>query len=264
MTNPGTLFVVGTPIGNREDITLRALKVLAASEVIVCEDTRVTSRLLSLYDDQLWQALGGKPKQPHLARLDEAFETRMIPKVIDWLETGTNVTLVTDAGMPCVSDPGWRVVNAVREQGFPVEVIPGPTALTTALAGVGMDTSRVWFGGFLPKKDKKRKEQFVWVQEQLQQEMISLVVWYESPNRLRETLEEIQEYEVRSTEYGEKNEKKNTSYHVPRTPYQSSFTVAVCGELTKTHERILRGTVEEVIAQLPKEIKGEWVIVIGQ
>ncbi len=237
MTNPGMLFVVGTPIGNREDITLRALKVLAASEVIVCEDTRVTSRLLTLYDDQLWQALGGKPKQPHLARLDEAFETRMIPKVIDWLETGTNVTLVTDAGMPCVSDPGWRVVNAVREQGLVVEVIPGPTALTTVMAGVGMDTSRVWFGGFLPKKDKKRKEQFAWVWEQLQQEMISLAVWYESPNRLRETLSEL-------------------------TGFRGQ--IAVCGELTKTHERIIRGKVEEVLEQLPKEIRGEWVLVMGK
>jgi len=240
MTNPETLFVVGTPIGNREDITLRALKILAASEVIVCEDTRVTSRLLSLYDDQLWQALGVKPRKPHLARLDEAFEQRMIPKVIDWLETGTNVTLVTDAGMPCVSDPGWRVVNAVREQGFQVEVIPGPTALTTALAGVGMDTSKVWFGGFLPKKDKKRKEQFAWVQDQLQQEMISLAVWYESPNRLSEVLEELQKLEDRS------------------------LKLAVCGELTKTHERIIRGTADEVIAQLPKEIKGEWVVVLGK
>ncbi len=238
MEHIGTLYVVGTPIGNREDITLRALKTLAASEVIVCEDTRVTSRLLSLYDDDLWRVLGGKPNKPHLARLDEAFEQRMIPKIIDWLMTGTNVALVTDAGMPCVSDPGWRVVNVVREQGLSVEVIPGPTALTTTMAGVGMDASRVWFGGFLPKKAGKRQEQYIWVQEQLVRGMITMAVWYESPNRLRETLREI-------TTLGE-------------------LRIAVCGELTKTHERILRGAVEEVLEQLPKEIKGEWVVVIGK
>jgi len=237
MTNPGTLYVVGVPIGNRDDITLRALKTLAASEVIVCEDTRVTSRLLLLYDEQLWQTLGGKPKKPHLARLDEAFEQRMIPKIIDWLMTGTNVTLVTDAGMPCVSDPGWRVVNVVREQELPVEVIPGPTALTTAMAGVGMDASRVWFGGFLPKKTGKRKEVFAEVARQIEREQTTMAVFYESPNRLRETLEEVVAYKGK---------------------------IAVCGELTKTHERILRGTVTEVLEQLPKEIKGEWVIVLGK
>jgi 16S rRNA (cytidine1402-2'-O)-methyltransferase len=236
MTESGTLYIVGTPIGNREDITLRALRTLAACEVIVCEDTRVTSRLLSLYDDQLWDLVGGKPKKPHLTRLDEAFEQRMIPKIVDWLMTGTNVALVTDAGMPCVSDPGWRVVNVVREQKLPVEVIPGPSALTTVMAGVGMDTTRVGFFGFLPKKPGKQREMIEKIVLELTNEFITMAVIYESPNRLEATLQEIPQ----------------------------DMKVAVCGELTKTHERILRGTVREVMEQLPTEIKGEWVIVIGK
>ena len=233
MTETGTLYVVGTPLGNRDDITLRALKTLANAEVIMCEDTRVTSRLLGLYDDALWQALGGKPKKAHLARLDEAYESRMIAKVIDWLETGTSVSMVTDAGMPTISDPGWRVVDAVREAGFLVEVIPGPTALTTALATVGMDTSKVWFVGFLPKKPGKRASLLEEARRQLDAGISSVVVFYESPNRLRSVLGEL------------------------------TGPVAVCGELTKTHERVIRGTVAEVLEKLPLEIKGEWVVVLG-
>jgi len=248
MTQPGTFFIVGTPIGNREDITLRALRVLSSAEVIMCEDTRVTQRLLSLYSDEIWQLVGGKTNKPHLARLDEAFEQRMIPKVINWLETGTFVVLVTDAGMPTISDPGWRVVEAVRDAGYGVEVVPGPTALTAALATSGINTAKVWFPGFLPKKLGKRQEVFQEMIRQLDSVMSTAVVFYESPNRVRETLEEI----------------SNFQSQISNNHLEGRFRVAACGELTKQHERVIRGTVEEVLESLPADIKGEWVLVVGE
>ena len=234
----GTFYIIGTPLGNREDITLRALKTLAKVEMIVCEDTRVTQRLLGLYTDEIWQAVGGRPKKLHLERLDEAFELKMIPKVMNWLETDISVALVTDAGMPCVSDPGWRIVHAIREAGFRVEVIPGPSALTTAMSAVGMNMLRVWFVGFVAKKAGKRKEILVEAKRQLDLGFSTAAVFYESPMRLKQLLEEIAVLEV-------------------------SKKVAVCGELTKQYERIIRGTASEVLAQLPTEVKGEWVVVIA-
>jgi 16S rRNA (cytidine1402-2'-O)-methyltransferase len=245
MTENGILYIVGTPLGNRDDITLRALKTIARVEIIVCEDTRVTQRLLGLYSDELWTALGGRPGKLHLARLDESFEMKMIPKVITWLEEGTSVALVTDAGMPCVSDPGWRVVNSVREAGFTVEVIPGPSALTTAMSTVGMDMSRVWFVGFLAKKPGKRKEMLMEAKRQLDSGTSTAAIFYESPMRLKQLLEEIK------THLG------------PACRQGRGVTVAACGELTKQHERIIRGTAEVVLGQLSEDVKGEWVVVIG-
>jgi len=225
MNQIGRLFVVGTPIGNLGDISLRAKETLSRAEVVVCEDTRVTSRLLVMIE---------ATNKPSLFRLDENVQMRMIPKVINWLETGTDVVLVTDAGMPCISDPGWRVVDAVIDANFPVEVIPGPSALDTAIVASGMDAGRVWFGGFLPKKEKHSQEVIEQMKQQLATGFITMGVLYESPKRLRETLKLL-----------------------------DGLRLAVCGELTKMHQKVIRGTVEEVLAQLPAEVKGEWVVVVG-
>jgi 16S rRNA (cytidine1402-2'-O)-methyltransferase len=237
MTTQGTLFVVATPIGNLEEITLRAIRVLNEATIILCEDTRVTNALLNRirnYD------LGFKnSEKKSLIRLDENVQLRMIPKVVGWLEEGVNVVLVTDAGMPCVSDPGWRVVNAVRETGYKVEVISGASALTTAIAASGMDSTRIWFGGFLPKKTGNRMAMLEEVQRQLSSEASTMAVIYESPQRLRDTLHEILQM-------------------------VGDVQIAACGELTKMYEKVIRGSVKQVMEQLPQEIRGEWVVVLGR
>lgn len=244
MDEMSKLIIVGTPIGNIEDISLRAMKILLEAEVIVCEDTRVTDRLLKQLEAR---ADGGERRVEQnslkhtLFRLDENVQLRMIPKIINWLETGTNVVLVTDAGMPTISDPGWRVIDAVRSTGFEVEVIPGPTALTTALAASGMDSSRVWFMGFPPKKSGNRQELWQEALRQLDAGISTAIVFYESPNRLLESLHEIS---------------RLTALRTRR--------ISACGELTKLHEKVIRGTIEEVIENLPLEIKGEWVVVVGK
>ena len=163
----------------------------------------------------------------------------MIPKVINWLETDISVALVTDAGMPCISDPGWRVVNAVRKAGFDVEIIPGASALTAAMSTVGMDMSRVWFVGFLAKKAGKRKEILMEAMRLIDSGMATAIVLYESPMRLRQLLEEIQ------------------------THLGGVMNVAACGELTKQYERVIRGSTANILLELPTEVKGEWVVVIG-
>jgi 16S rRNA (cytidine1402-2'-O)-methyltransferase len=227
MNHQSTLFVVGTPIGNTEDVSQRAIGVLSRAEVIVCEDTRVTGRLLDRIEKQAKQSL---------FRLDENVQMRMIPKVISWLETGTDVVLVTDAGMPCISDPGWRVVDAVWDAGYRVEVIPGPSALDAAVAASGMDGSRIWFGGFLPKKEMHQQEVLAEVRRLLESGFITMAVVYESPKRLKETISNLGGWKLR---------------------------LAACGELTKMHEKVLRGTPEEVLEMLPYEVRGEWVLVVG-
>lgn len=228
MDKQGRLLVVGTPIGNVADMSKRAVEILSQVEVVVCEDTRVTSKLFSALKIQ---------NKPAYFRLDENVQRRMIPKVINWLATGTDVALVTDAGMPCISDPGWRVVEAVWEAGYRVEVIPGPSALDTAIAVSGMDAARVWFGGFLPKKEKHQLEIIEEVKRQLRSGFMTMAVIFESPKRLRETIGKFTDDE---------------------------WTLATCGELTKVHERVIRGRANEVLVKLPREIRGEWVVVVGR
>lgn len=231
MDQKGRLLVVGTPIGNVADMSVRATEILARAEIIVCEDTRVTNRLLA----ELGKISNFKFQKQGLFRLDENVQMRMIPKVLNWLATGTDVALVTDAGMPCISDPGWRVVDAVRDAEFEVGVIPGPSALDTAIVASGMDAARVWFGGFLPKKDKHQQEMVTQIYEQLEREFITMAVLYESPKRLQETIQLF-----------------------------DGLRIAACGELTKAHERVIRGTPDFVSHNLPHEIKGEWVVVVGK
>jgi len=217
----GKLYVVGTPIGNLKDITFRAIEVLQSVNFIACEDTRRTSILLNYY----------KIEGKKLLSYYEPKESVQVPKIIKLLEK-EDVALVTDAGMPSISDPGYKLIRACIEKGIPVEVIPGPSAVLTALVGSGLPTDRFTFVGFLPKKGLNN---FL---EELKAYKDSTIIAFESPNRVLKSLEAIKEV------------------------YGDNTTVCIARELTKLHEEYIRGRVVEVLEELSKrgEIKGEIVI----
>jgi 16S rRNA (cytidine1402-2'-O)-methyltransferase len=217
----GKLYVVGTPIGNIKDITFRAIEVLQFVNFIACEDTRRTSILLNHY----------KIEGKKLLSYYEPKESVQVPKIIKLLEK-EDVALVTDAGTPSISDPGYKLIRACIEKGIPVEVIPGPSAVITALVGSGLPTDRFTFVGFLPKKGLNN---FL---EELKAYKDSTIIAFESPKRVLKSLEAIKEV------------------------YGDNTTVCVARELTKLHEEYIRGRAVEVLEELSKrgEIKGEIVI----
>lgn len=218
----GTLYIVPTPIGNLEDITLRALRVLREAALIAAEDTRTTRVLLRHYD--IPTPLTSYHEHNKLTKLDAIF---------DALAQG-DVALVSDAGTPGISDPGYELVQAVIERGFRVEPLPGPNALLPALVGSGLPADQFVFLGFLPKKAKARADLLA----SLADERRTLVI-YESPNRLLDTLAAVREV------FGER-------------------PVCVARELTKIYEEFVRGSVSEVMAHYTANPpRGEIVLVIG-
>lgn len=220
---PAGLYVVGTPIGNLKDITLRALETLRAADVIYAEDTRITSRLLARYE--IRKPLVSHHKFNELARVEE---------VAHRIANGEVVALVTDSGMPGVSDPGACLVQACRVRGLPVTAAPGPSALATAIALCGIEANGYVFGGFLPHKSGARRR----VLEQTMRAGLPVVL-YESPYRLHKLLGEI------------------TEVLGPAT------TVFVGRELTKKFEECRSGTPADIIAAYgTRTIKGELVVVI--
>jgi 16S rRNA (cytidine1402-2'-O)-methyltransferase len=212
-----TLAVVPTPIGNLEDITLRALRYLREADLVACEDTRRTGRLLSHF---------GIKKT--LLAYHEHNEKRLAPELAERAKTEL-VALVTDAGTPLVSDPGYRLVRACIEAGVEVEALPGPSALTTALVASGMPSDTVVFAGFLPRKGRERTQLLGRIANEP-----STFVLFESPHRLVKTLGGLPE----------------------DTP------VAVCRELTKLHEEVFRGTAAEAARHFSEGVKGEVVLVV--
>jgi 16S rRNA (cytidine1402-2'-O)-methyltransferase len=174
---PGTLFLVATPIGNLEDITARALRVLAEVAVIAAEDTRRTSHLLARY-----------AIQTPTTSLHEHNETRKAPALIARLQAGDNVALVSDAGTPLMSDPGRQLVQLAIEAGIRIEPIPGPSAIITALAASGFATHPFTFLGFPPTRSKDRK---IWFADLVA--LRSTAVFFESPHRIRQTLGEVRQ-----------------------------------------------------------------------
>jgi 16S rRNA (cytidine1402-2'-O)-methyltransferase len=220
---PAGLYLVGTPIGNLRDITLRALDTLGAADVILAEDTRVSMRLLARYDIR-------KP----LVSYHKFNEAKRVDEIIARIRGGEALALVTDSGMPGVSDPGSRLVRAVREAGLPVTAIPGPSALTMAISLCGMEAEGYIFGGFLPHKSGARRRTL----EHLASAGLPVVL-YESPYRLLKLMDEIKET------LG------------PRE-------VFVGRELTKKFEECRAGAPEEIVAAYAgRTVKGELVVVIG-
>ena len=223
----GTLFVVATPIGNLEDITLRALRVLKEADLIACEDTRQTQKLLSHYGIE-------KPTVSY----HEHNEVERAAELVARLEKGAKIALVSDAGMPGISDPGYRVIALALEHEIAVVPIPGAVAFASALAASGLPTDAFRFNGFLPAKSGQRKEALEAVRASTLTE-----IFYEAPHRLADSLRDV------------------------IVVLGAERPVVVARELTKIHEEFVRGKAGEVLRQFearPGEVKGEITLLIGK
>lgn len=220
----GTLYVVATPIGNREDITLRALRVLAEVEMIAAEDTRVTRRLLSRH------TLKGT-----LVSYHEHNEAERTPGLIAKLTAGSSVALVSNAGTPAVSDPGYRLVAAAVQHGIPVVPVPGASAAIAALSASGLPTDSFVFVGFLAKKKNKRAEQI-----QSAAGEGRTIIFYESPKRIRGLLQELM-------------------------PVFGDRQGVLSREITKPHEEFVRGSLSDILEELNRRsgVKGECTLLVS-
>lgn len=224
MNHKGHLYIVATPIGNLDDITIRAIKVLSEVDIIAAEDTRSTGKLLAYHD------IKGK-----LVSYHEHNETQKAQKLIKDIEKGLSVAIVTDAGTPSVSDPGYRIVQAAIENHIQPIPIPGPSAAITALSASGLPTDMFTFIGFLPKKKGKRLEQL--------EKLVSApgtLIFYESPKRISQLLNDLKET------FGERD-------------------LVFAREITKRYEEFQRGTISELIEkiELKKTIKGECTLLVS-
>ena len=232
----GTLFIVATPIGNMQDISLRAVKTLLSADVIACEDTRRAGLLLQKVRELVPEF--PETKQRLISYYDQV-EQQKTPEILQLLAQGVDVALISDAGTPLVSDPGFRVVREAVVNGFKVESLPGPSAVITALTVSGLPTDKFFFIGYLPKKEGHRKELLEKVKN-LTGQLKTTIIFFEAPHRIRGTLEELAEI------YG-------TDKHI-----------VVARELTKMYEDVQRGSIQEVSQYFKKlEPKGEFVILFN-
>ena len=220
----GTLYIIGTPIGNLSDISNRALEVLSEVQLIAVEDTRVSKRILTKYN------IINK-----MIVYNDFNESKQCRKIINLLEEGTNVALISDAGTPCISDPGYLLVNACKIREINVFSVPGPSSLTAALSISGLPTDSFYFEGFLPKK-KGRKTKL-----ELLNTLGCTIIIFESPKRVLKTLLDIEKYMS-----GERR-------------------ISIHREITKMYEEVFWGSVNESIDYFSKKsCKGEFVFIIAK
>ena len=218
----GKLYVVGTPIGNLEDITYRAVRILSEVDFICAEDTRVTVKLLNHFEI----------KKPLLS-YHEHSAAHVSENIIGRLQSGESCAVVTDAGMPCISDPGEDLVRKCRDLDIPVESVPGPTAMATAAAVCGIPASRFAFEGFLSVTKKQRFDHLKAVTADTH-----TLIFYEAPHKLRATLEDMLKY------FGDRR-------------------ISICRELTKVHEEVMRTTLSEAVKYYEENSpRGEYVLVV--
>jgi len=219
---PGTLFLVATPIGNLEDMTFRAVRVLRQVQVIAAEDTRRTATLLAHYQIDT-----------PTTSLHDHNERSRVPTLLRRLLAGDDVAVVTDAGMPSISDPGYLMATAAIDAGVPVDVIPGASALITAIAGSGLPADVVSFVGFAPARSGERSRFFEGFSQ-----LPGTVVFFETPHRLRDSLKSLLE------SLGDRQ-------------------ITVAHELTKVHQSWHRGFVSEILDNKGLPEKGEFTVVVG-
>ena len=220
----GKIYLVATPIGNLSDISMRAIETLKNADIIACEDTRNTIRLLNHFEIK-----GHLTSYHEYNKIDKAYE------LCEKVKEGNNIAFVSDAGMPAISDPGYELVDIAYKEGLEVTVVPGASAVVSALAISGISSRRFAFEGFLPADKNEKKE----ILTELSQESRTLIL-YEAPHRLLKTLKELFEY------MGDRN-------------------IAIVREITKLHEEVLRGKLADIIADYESEkiaIRGEYVLVI--
>lgn len=223
--HPAALYVVATPIGNLEDITYRAVRLLAEADLVVAEDTRRSRILLEHYDI----------RQPMIS-LHEHNEQERIPELLNRLSSGESMALISDAGTPLISDPGYRLVREAASAGVPVIPVPGPSSVTAALCVAGLPTDRFAFEGFLPARPGNRRKQLGGLAGEPR-----TLVFFESSHRIEACLADMRE------------------------TFTGARQAVICRELTKQFETVLRGSLDELIARLEqsaRQRKGEFVIVI--
>ena len=219
---PG-LYLVATPIGNLGDITLRALETLAGVDIVACEDTRITRRLMERF------SINATLKQYHEHNAEQAR-----PKILEALARGSSIALVSDAGTPLISDPGFKLVREVSAAGFPVIALPGPSSVLAALSVAALPTDRFFFEGFLPSKQHARRTRLSELAR-----IDATLVMFESGARVQDSLQDL------ASVMGERE-------------------AAICREMTKLHEEVRRATVSELAAIAETlETRGEFVLVIG-
>ncbi len=224
----GTLFVVSTPIGNLKDITLRAIDILSKVGYIACEDTRRTGNLLRQLPITNYKLLS----------YYEQNELQRIPEILELLKNGSDVALVSDAGTPTISDPGFKLVRQCISEGIKVESIPGPSSVITALTVSGLPTDKFFFVGYPPRKEGHRKKLFTDVIAMVHI-VKTTVIMFEAPHRLVKTLQEMMDV------FGD-------------------IDVVICRELTKVHEEVRREKISQAIAHFQKtNPKGEFVILFN-
>lgn len=215
------LYIVATPIGNLEDITLRAIRILKEVDYVFAEDTRVTKKLLNHLEIETT-----------IYRYDEHTKQHQVENIVNLLKEGKNIALVTDAGTPCISDPGYEVVDEALKNDIKVVPIPGVSAMTAAASVAGVSMRRFVFEGFLPKKKGRQTLLKSFADEK------RTIMFFESPHRVVRTLKDIEEF------IGERE-------------------VVLIREITKIYEEIVRGTTKELIEKFEnKTLKGEYVIIV--
>lgn len=241
----GKLFIVATPIGNLQDITLRAIKVLQTVDVIACEDTRKTGLLLQNLQNLALQGVASQGEtlqkntfKPKLVSYYEQNELQRIPEVIAAIKDGLSIALVSDAGTPTISDPGFKLVRECIREGIKVESLPGASSAITALTVSGLPTDKFLFVGYPPKKPGHRKNFFQSLTTALHSIKVTIIL-FEAPHKLIRTLEELNE------EFG-------------------NVDIVICRELTKIYEEIRREKISKSLEHFSKITpKGEFVILFN-
>lgn len=239
----GTLYIVSTPIGNLEDITLRALRIIFSVDYIACEDTRRCGQLLQIYDSRFKNKeliikdfdLREKPK---LISYYDEIEFKRVPEIIDLLNQENDVALLSDSGTPLVSDPGFKLVQECLKRGMKVVSIPGSTSLIAALTSSGLPPNNFWFFGYLPAKREKRLQLCKNLYQCLGASIIKpTVIFFETPHRIANSLATLKEV------FGDRQ-------------------IAIARELTKIHEEVFRGKISEAIKYFQNP-RGEFVILFS-
>ena len=229
------LYIVATPIGNLQDITIRAIKVLTSVDVVLCEDTRKAGFLLE-HIRKTYPLLIENTEKPKLLSYYDQNETERIPEVLSLLKQGKKIALISDAGTPGISDPGFKLIRECIKQGIRIEPIPGPSSVITALIASGLPTDRFMFVGYPPKKSGQRDNFF---KELKSKNLETTIVMFEAPHRLIETLESLKSV------FGD-------------------IEISLARELTKIHEEITKNKISYFSQTLKeKDVKGEFVILFS-